>query len=304
MQIQSVSTDESSSCRKRRRFAPAVSGNGCRGPGLQPQATHPRVRAADFQLVLRSPQTTPTVQSDSASAELYSGAGSLAPIMLSTDNSNRTFESQPSSAETVVKVPASLSVAGDDNNNGGSDLTMCRAQCRRENIRASAQQVRARNKFHIEALEVRVEELKRDAEARRAQAHETEDRDKDGRQKSEDAPSHLSRDTASEALISNHHVHLLEAHGLPQNLQQPPQPRADANVNANQGQIPKDLPAPQMATLRVSAPGSKRFGRGAFLRILVPLKRPRRQLLGSCNYFYYCEYCHSPLPLLLTIYLG
>lgn len=94
-------------------------------------------------------------------------AASLASIMLSIANScgKRPSASQPSSAETVVKcMSASSSVAGDDDDHSG-DSTLIKKQRRREKNRASAQQSRQRKKFHLEALEVRVDELERDRTA-------------------------------------------------------------------------------------------------------------------------------------------
>jgi hypothetical protein len=100
-------------------------------------------------------------------------AASLASIMLSIANScgKRPPVSQPSSAETVVKcMSASSSISGDDNDDDNSgDSTLIKKQRRREKNRASAQQSRQRKKFHLEALEVRVDELERDRAALMAQ---------------------------------------------------------------------------------------------------------------------------------------
>jgi len=100
-------------------------------------------------------------------------AASLASIMLSIANScgKRPSVSQPSSAETVIKcMSASSSISGDDNDDDHSgDSTLIKKQRRREKNRASAQQSRQRKKFHLEALEVRVDELERDRAALMAQ---------------------------------------------------------------------------------------------------------------------------------------
>ena len=60
------------------------------------------------------------------------------------------------------------SVSGDDDDHPG-DSTLIKKQRRREKNRASAQQSRQRKKFHLEALEVRVDELERDRTALMAQ---------------------------------------------------------------------------------------------------------------------------------------
>ena len=110
--------------------------------------------------------------SDGPSRERFDDdAASLASIMLSIANScgKRPSASQPSSAETVVKcMSASSSVTGDDDDHSG-DSTLIKKQRRREKNRASAQQSRQRKKFHLEALEVRVDELERDRTALMAQ---------------------------------------------------------------------------------------------------------------------------------------
>jgi len=93
--------------------------------------------------------------------------------MLSIANScgQRASKSPPSSAQTVVRS-ASSSVTGDnddhddgyDDDNSG-DSSQVKKQRRREKNRASAQQSRQRKKYHLETLEVRVEELERDRAA-------------------------------------------------------------------------------------------------------------------------------------------
>jgi len=103
--------------------------------------------------------------SDSPSREHFDeDAASLASIMISIANScgKRPGTSQPSSAETVVNMSASSSVTGDDNEDNSGDSTLVKKQRRREKNRASAQQSRQRKKFHLETLEIRVEELERD----------------------------------------------------------------------------------------------------------------------------------------------
>ena len=97
---------------------------------------------------------------------------SLASIMLSIARScgHRTTKSQPSTAETVIKInmSATSSVTGDENDlddDCSGDVMLIKKQRRREKNRASAQQSRQRKKCHLETLEVRVEELERERAA-------------------------------------------------------------------------------------------------------------------------------------------
>ena len=84
--------------------------------------------------------------------------------MMSIQQGKRAGKLQPASApgglETRVKSSGS-SVSGDEYDNPG-DSTLVKKQRRREKNRASAQQSRQRKKFHLETLEIRVEELERD----------------------------------------------------------------------------------------------------------------------------------------------
>ena len=108
--------------------------------------------------------------SDTASREHFDDdAASLASIMLSIAHScgKRPSKSQPASAETV-SMSATSSVTGDDNDNdddNSGDSTQVKKQRRREKNRASAQQSRQRKKYHLETLEVRVDELERERAA-------------------------------------------------------------------------------------------------------------------------------------------
>ena len=103
--------------------------------------------------------------SDAPSREYFDeDAASLASIMISIANSGgkRPCKSQPSSAETVVNISASSSVVGDEIDDNSCDSMLVKKQRRREKNRASAQQSRQRKKYHLETLEIRVEELERD----------------------------------------------------------------------------------------------------------------------------------------------
>jgi len=107
--------------------------------------------------------------------EASEAACSLANIMMSiqAQTGSRPNKSQPISAPSRIESgPKSVrsSISGDDNDDDHSgDSTLIKKQRRREKNRASAQQSRQRKKFHLEALEVRVDELERDRAALMAQ---------------------------------------------------------------------------------------------------------------------------------------
>ena len=105
--------------------------------------------------------------------EASEAACSLASIMMSiqAQAGKRPSKPQPMSAPCGLESgPKSgrSSVSGDDDDHPG-DSTLIKKQRRREKNRASAQQSRQRKKFHLEALEVRVDELEQDRTALMAQ---------------------------------------------------------------------------------------------------------------------------------------
>jgi hypothetical protein len=103
--------------------------------------------------------------------EASAAACSLATIMMSIQNGQagkRPNKSQPLSApggiESAAPKSSTSSVSGDDDEASG-DVTQVKKQRRREKNRASAQQSRQRKKYHLETLEVRVDELERERAA-------------------------------------------------------------------------------------------------------------------------------------------
>ena len=110
--------------------------------------------------------------------EASEAACSLASIMMSIHNAQggiRTSKLQPASAPGMMESresgpkSARSCTSGDEDDDNSGDSSLVKKQRRREKNRASAQQSRQRKKFHLEALEVRVDELERDRAALLAQ---------------------------------------------------------------------------------------------------------------------------------------
>mmetsp|Transcript_36076 Transcript_36076/g.30370 ORF Transcript_36076/g.30370 Transcript_36076/m.30370 type:complete len:248 (+) Transcript_36076:122-865(+) len=105
--------------------------------------------------------------------EANEAAVSIVNIMMSIANgtAQRASKSPPLSAPGALESgnkSGGSSVSGDDDDHdddNSGDSSQVKKQRRREKNRASAQQSRQRKKYHLETLEVRVEELERDRAA-------------------------------------------------------------------------------------------------------------------------------------------